>query len=111
MCSRNPEEFWVEYWNADSGASVRRVPLGANGAAYYDLARSATRAAVKDSENPDSDNRIHVYDLPAATDVFQTKPFAVLGRISLSDDGRLLAITQSGEVWLYRLPDPPAADK
>ena len=111
MCIGNPLGLWVEYWNADSGGSVRRVPLRANSAAYYDLARSASRVAVTDSEKPDSDNRIHVYDLPAATEVFQTKPFAALGRISLSDDGRLLAVTQSGEVWLYRLPDPPTADK
>ena len=111
MCSRKGEGLWVEYWSADSGASVRRISLGANDAAYYALASSGTRAAVKDSENPDSDNRIHVYDLPAGTDVFQTKPFAFHERISLSDDGRLLAIKQSGEMWLYRLPDPPAADK
>lgn len=111
MCFREGKGLQVEYWNATSGASVRRIPLGAKNAGYYALASSGTRAAVKDSENPDSDNRIHVYDLPTGTDVFQTKPFASHERISLSDDGRLLAVRQSGEVWLYRLPDTLATNR
>ena len=106
VCYRKGERDWIEYWDTSTGDSIRRVSLGKNEHGSGSVLGSGNRASLYDS-----DMRVRVYDLPTGNEFFQTRPFMDYCGAEISGDGRLLAIKQSGEMWLYRLPDPPAADK
>jgi serine/threonine protein kinase len=101
LCSLKGGGNWIEYFNATSGKSIRRVPFGGNDGTVAAIADSGTRVAGIDIEK-----RIHVYELPTGNEVLRTEALPAIQAGLISADGRMLAFRSGSELWFYRLPDP-----
>src|SRR5262249_11297127 len=94
----------IEYWDLEAAKPVGFVPLGLSRENY------ASFAASKDGRRAScwtKDGKVRFVDLPSGKEA-HVMAFPKGGRgLTLSDDGRMIAIDFGNVVTLYRLPDPP----
>jgi hypothetical protein len=104
LCSTPGEVPWVGFWSEKDDRQGVRLPVGSNKARGRTIVREGCHACELGP-----DNHLRVFTLPSGGERHQV-PDLVPNELEawfLAAGGRLLAFGKAGEIYLYRLPDPP----
>jgi hypothetical protein len=98
----------VHWWDVGTGKEVRSLKLRAT--TIYGVAISPDRRRLLYTSH--AEDAVHLVELSDGRETARFEvPFASYGRMSFSPDGRYAAgASANGWVYLWRLPEPPAAN-